>query len=128
MDDFTVTTRRADGTTILDIVGELDLATTPTLRAHGLAALATAGCTKLVLDLAGLTFLDSTGLGCWVELRKQAVEHGQQLELQSVPVGALRTITIGGLASLFGLDRGAETRPAPNGAVQPRTAPSVAEA
>lgn len=84
--------------------GELDLATVPSLRETGLAALDSPECTTLVLDLGGLTFLDSTGIGCWIELRNRAEDDGKVLELQSVPPAAKRTVTIAGLAALFGLD------------------------
>ena len=67
------------------------------------------GCAVLVLDLAALSFLDSTGLGCWIELRNATEDVGKSLRLESVPPSALRTVTIAGLAPLFGLDGGART-------------------
>jgi anti-anti-sigma factor len=57
-----------------------------------------------VLDLDGLTFLDSTGLRCWIDLRNRAEDAGQALQPESVPPAALRTVQITGLAGLFGLD------------------------
>lgn len=87
----------------MSLSGELDLATVPILREAALAELAEAGCATLVLDLDGLTFLDSTGLGCWIELRNRAEEQAKALELEAVPAGARRTVTIAGLAPLFGL-------------------------
>lgn len=84
--------------------GELDLATVPRLREAALAELDSADCMTLVLELGGLTFLDSTGIGCWIELRNRAEDDGKVLELRSVPPAARRTVTIAGLAALFGLE------------------------
>jgi anti-sigma B factor antagonist len=97
-------TRRDHGRAVLTLRGELDLATVPKLRQAALAELATPRVSTLVLDLDGLTFLDSTGIGCWIDLRNRAEDAGQALQLESVPPAALRTVQIAGLAGLFGLD------------------------
>jgi anti-anti-sigma factor len=88
----------------LELDGELDLASVPELRAAGLAALDDPGCTVLVLDLEHLSFLDSTGIGCWIELRNHAEEVGKTVEFRAIPQSARRTVTIAGLARLFGID------------------------
>lgn len=75
----------------------------PRLREAALAELDSSECTTLVLDLEKLTFLDSTGIGCWIELRNRAEGAGKVLELRSVPAAAKRTVTIAGLAPAFGL-------------------------
>lgn len=103
MGTLSLRTRRAGDRTVVSVSGELDLATVPNLRDAALGELAAAGCRTLVLDLAGLTFLDSTGLGCWIELRNRAEEDGKALALESVPPAAARTVTISGLGPLFGL-------------------------
>lgn len=48
--------------TVVGVGGELDAHTAPRLQAELLEVI-TGGGTRLVLDLRGLTFLDSTGLG-----------------------------------------------------------------
>jgi anti-sigma B factor antagonist len=101
---FDLSVQHDGAVTTVRIVGELDLATTPELRQLAFGELAKATCTTLVLDVAGLTFLDSTGLGCWVELRNEALATGRSLRLDRVPDGARKTLTIGGLAPVFGLE------------------------
>lgn len=104
MSSLTLTTRRESDRAILTVAGDLDLATVPQLREAALAALGSADCRTLVLDLDGLTFLDSTGLGCCIELRNRAEEMDLRFELVRVPPSAARTIAISGLSALFELD------------------------
>jgi anti-sigma B factor antagonist len=101
---LTVRRRREDDRSVLALDGELDIATVPVLREAALSELDSTETRTLVLDLAALTFLDSTGLGCWIELRNRAEESGRTLELADVPAGAERTVRIAGLAPLFGLE------------------------
>ncbi len=70
----------------------------------GLAALSDPSCTTLTLNVEGVTFIDSTGIGSWIELRNHALERGQRVRLQAVPPAIFRILDIGGLAELFGLD------------------------
>ena len=62
----------------LRIVGELDVATAPRL---GDALTDTASQSDLVLDLSGVTFLDSSGLGQLVGSYATAVSHGSEIKL-----------------------------------------------
>ena len=93
--------------TIVALTGDLDLATVSILREAARAELNAPACTVLVLELTNLTFLDSTGLGCWIELRNRAEADGKSLELESIPPAAMRTVSIAGLADLFGLNASA---------------------
>lgn len=92
-----------DGHALLTVVGDLDLATVPALRAETSAVLGSPRCAELTVDLAGLNFLDSSGLGALLELRRSAQQHGAELRLVNVARGPARVISIGGLSSTFGL-------------------------
>lgn len=96
--------RRENGHAIVSLDGELDLATVPALRDTALAELGDSECATLVLDLERLTFIDSTGIGCWIELRNHAEDVGKELQLRAIPPAARRTVTIAGLAPIFGID------------------------
>lgn len=54
--------RRANGITIMRPVGRLDLLTAASVKRR-LATALTDGYTRIVVDLADVTFLDSSGLG-----------------------------------------------------------------
>jgi anti-sigma B factor antagonist len=100
--DFAISDESTDsGCTVLALVGELDLASAPMMRTAGLAALAEPDCSTLVLDVTALTFVDSTGIGSWVELRNHAHEHDHRLVLRGASENLTRVLTIAGLVSLF---------------------------
>jgi anti-sigma B factor antagonist len=63
-------------------VGDLDLGTVHRVEA-ALAGLRDEGCGNLVLDLRGLTFMDSTGLR--LVIRWQAAAHEKGFEFAIVP-------------------------------------------
>lgn len=105
MTDFAVSAQAADsGLVVLDLVGELDVAGAQAMRVAGLDALGTPGCATLVLDLTKLTFVDSSGLGSWVQLHNHARAHDQRLGLRGVSDNLARVLDLAGLASLFDLD------------------------
>ena len=65
-----VSVQRAGTTVRVVVAGELDLATAPQLREHVSAQLAD-HAEIIVLDLAGVSFIDSTGLHALIEASEQ---------------------------------------------------------
>lgn len=65
---------------VLALDGELDLVSAPVLRQHVVAEVA-AGHRWLVLDLTGLSYLDSAGLGQVVAALKRARAHDGGLQV-----------------------------------------------
>jgi anti-sigma B factor antagonist len=84
------------------ISGDMDLASAPRC-ADRIAEALRAQPSGLALDLSGVAFIDSTGLGVLIGTRNDCLERGISLELRapSEPVGRLLAIT--GLSSAFGL-------------------------
>ena len=74
----------SDGaTTVLRLTGELDLATAELLRERVRTLLGYGTVLeRLVLDLAGLEFLDVTGLGALLETRRKLSATGVTLVLR----------------------------------------------
>ena len=101
MVSFSVSVNRDDDTTMLNLSGELDIATVPELRLVATSELDRAECRRIVLDLSELSFLDSTGIGCWVDLRAHALAQSKQLSIRSVPLTVQRILEIGGLYEMF---------------------------
>ena len=64
--------RTADGQAMVNVRGELDIATRRPVF-DTLVAMVADGVTDLVIDAAGLTFLDSSGLGLLLEVRRMGV-------------------------------------------------------
>jgi anti-sigma B factor antagonist len=76
--------------TVLALDGALDLVTAPVLRQHVVAEVAS-GRRWLVLDLTGLSFLDSAGLGQVVASLKRARTHDGDLQVV-VPEPRIRRV------------------------------------
>jgi anti-sigma B factor antagonist len=85
-----------DRTCVVSVQGDLDLASAPHLK-WTLVELLEKGYAQYVIDLSGLTYMDSMGLGVLVGFRKR-VEGSAQLALACLPP------TQGKLLELTGLD------------------------
>ena len=66
---------------VLQVNGEIDLATLPLLRDHLSRAIGEHPGTTVHVDLDGVTALDDTGLGMLLGAAGQAREHGGDLVL-----------------------------------------------
>ena len=77
---FDIESRDADGATYVAVAGELDLATAP-LLAEQLAQAETSGAKLVVLDLADVSFMDSTGLHVLLEAHANAQRNGHRLRI-----------------------------------------------
>jgi anti-anti-sigma factor len=61
----------ADDTCVVTVVGELEPSTAPQLERELQASAFTSNCTRLVIDLTGVTFMDSSGLGVVLNAHKK---------------------------------------------------------
>jgi anti-anti-sigma factor len=92
----------ADDHASLYLVGELDLATAPLLD-EALNLAYDHDPAMLVLDLAALTFIDSTGINRLVAALKHQRAHGGELILRSPQASTLRVLEIVGLTQVFAI-------------------------
>ncbi len=98
--DLTLTTRQADGKTIVAVGGEIDVYTAPKLR-DKITELVAAGAYDLVVDMEQVEFLDSTGLGVLVGGLKKVRAHSGSLQLVCNQERLLKIFRITGLAKVF---------------------------
>jgi len=88
-----------DGAIIVRLAGELDLYNAHAVREE-LAAAAERGPERLVVDLSGLTFIDSTGLGVLIEARTRLANRRAFL-LAAPGLETRRALQISGLDRHF---------------------------
>jgi anti-sigma B factor antagonist len=89
----------ADGKTVLEVEGELDLASAPSLK-WALADLQEAGEKDLIVDLGGVSFIDSTALGVLVGAQR-GLDVGARLLLICSEPNVLRIFELTGLDGMF---------------------------
>lgn len=88
-DSFTVNITSEGEATVLSLVGEFDLGGVSTFA--DAMAVVDPSAQRVVIDLSGLTFVGSTGLGCFVRSQKELEERGARLALRS-PSNAVRRL------------------------------------
>ena len=96
------TSTAAPGRVDARLVGDLDLANAPLVRDELLRMLDD-GLDALSIDLAGLTFLDSTGIAMLIVVRKRALELGVEFDVHSPRTGVLHVFEACGVDDLLGL-------------------------
>ena len=100
--DLDIGTSVVDGRTVVQVVGEIDVYTAPQLREQ-LDAEIDAGRYDLVVDLSGVTFMDSTGLGVLVGRLKQIRLNDGSMRLVCAHDRVLKVFVITGLDKVFAI-------------------------
>lgn len=85
----------------LVLTGEIDLAVAPDLVELGTVSLGQPDFRSLVVDLGGVTFIDSTAIGALISLRNVAGGTGKQLLLRAIPDRVRRVFAVAGLGEVF---------------------------
>ncbi|MDQ4132432.1 MAG: STAS domain-containing protein [Actinomycetota bacterium] len=98
--EFDLSTQLDNGQAVVSIRGELDVETAPELK-QVLAGLIDGGPGHITIDLAGVEFIDSSGIHALVTSLKRAQEHDRKLELRSPGPSTYKVLEIVGLAEVF---------------------------
>lgn len=98
--DLSVTAVDDGEVTVITVGGEIDVYTAPVLRDQ-LDRQIAAGRHELVLDLRGVSFMDSTGLGVLVGRLKLIRLQGGSLRLVCSSERILKVFSITGLDKVF---------------------------
>jgi anti-anti-sigma factor len=93
--------RLADGTAALELSGELDLSTADKFRRTVETALRGGVVTRLRLDAARLTFVDSTGVGEIVAARRAAEATNAVVVVINPSPFLLHLLRVSGLADML---------------------------
>ncbi len=93
---FDARVTNVDEWTVVTVVGELDLATVPQVRQKLHPVTGRDGC-RVVIDLSGVDFLDSIGLGLIVGALKRVRDHGGDLAIVVSAARVRRVFEVTGL-------------------------------
>jgi anti-sigma B factor antagonist len=100
--EVSLTTRPGRGCTVVQVAGELDMATEPDLKACLMRAV-DAGARCIVLDLAGVRFIDSSALGTIVLTYKALQQRAGRLCLAAAQPLVLRVLGLTSVDRLVGI-------------------------
>ena len=90
-----------DGELTVPVSGEFEMATTFTIEPTLERAIELPGLRRLTLDLSGVTFLDSTGLGVVLRLASELPQLGIELRIVPGPPGVQRVFATAGLVDVL---------------------------
>lgn len=82
---------RREGVVVAGVTGELDVANAEALE-RAIAAEVPNDAPGLVLDLAGLSFMDSSGIHVLFHLARRLAEHDQRIAVIAPPGSAPRRV------------------------------------
>jgi anti-anti-sigma factor len=100
--EFQMAVSDEGGETVLSVVGDLDLSSSTRFRER-LIGLVAEGKHNLVVDLAGVGFMDSSGLGTLVSGLKRARQAGGDVVLRAPTPAVLRLIELTGLTRVLSI-------------------------
>jgi anti-sigma B factor antagonist len=98
--DFELYESTEAGVPVLVVRGEVDLATAPDLR-EKLLSLADEGARVVVVDLSGVSFMDSSALGALVSAMTRFRANGGGLRLVVTAPHISKVLEITGLSDVF---------------------------
>src|SRR5215472_14330564 len=100
--ELNVSSRSQGDHAIVIATGEIDLYTAPRLQSELAAVIAnSAPGTRVVVDMSGVEFCDSTGMNVLLSCLREARERGGELELAAPRPAVKKILQVTGLDSVF---------------------------
>jgi anti-sigma B factor antagonist len=96
-----IAARRLDQVTIFDIIGHIDLANSPELRKVLLKELRETKTPRVILNLTGVRYIDSSGVASLVEGLKAARDQGLRFILYGLSPSAREVLQLSRLIKIF---------------------------
>jgi anti-sigma B factor antagonist len=97
-ESFAMNVSVTNGARVVTIVGEIDLAVAPAMH-----AVLTDGRTDVIIDLSGVTFLDSSGIAAILRAYRQQTANGHCLSMRGATGPVRRVLQITGIDSVLPL-------------------------
>ncbi|WP_051107950.1 STAS domain-containing protein [Actinomadura atramentaria] len=98
--ELNVSTASQGGHTVVTATGELDLYTAPRLQT-ALAGVLHDDIERIVVDLSGVDFCDSTGMNVLLSAMRRATECGGSFALAAPRTAVRRILQVTGLDTVF---------------------------
>ncbi len=92
---------------VVELAGNLDYVSAPEAR-RAIEGLSLESGQQLLIDLSGLTFCDSSGLGVLIAARNHAASAQSGIALAAVPTNVMRLLYVAGLHQLFSISSTAQ--------------------
>lgn len=100
--EFELSTSREGQVCVVHVKGEVDIYTSPALRT-ALSDVTGDGCGMVIVDLAEVPFIDSSGLGVLVGALRRVRESDGELRIVSGHDTVVKILRITGLDKVFAL-------------------------
>jgi len=102
-DEFSVSVAVTGETAVVTVTGELDLYTAPRFR-ESMAPVLLSAPPEVVMDLSGVEFIDSSGIGVMVGALKRLRAHDGRLTLTGVSTTTRRALELVGLTRFMQIE------------------------
>ena len=99
--ELKVSSRSQGDHTVVAVSGEIDLYTAPRLHSELAAAVTGEAPARVVVDMAGVDFCDSTGMNVLLAALRRARERGGDLVLAGPRPAVRKILQVTGLESVF---------------------------
>jgi anti-anti-sigma factor len=100
VDHYRVEITHTDDAAVVALEGELDLASRASLEATFARAI---DREHVVVDLARVSFIDSTGIGVLLRAHRAATERGSSMTFLAGPPKVMRTLHMAGVTEQLGI-------------------------
>jgi anti-sigma B factor antagonist len=97
---FNISVRAGHSAVVLDLDGEFDMDEVETFRSC-VDEIITTCDTTVVVDLAGVTFIDSLAISALLKARQCLASEGRELRLQRLSATVARIFELAGLTNLL---------------------------
>ena len=98
--ELEISTEQNGSACTIALAGEVDVYTAPQLKEE-LVALIQSGCTRLIVDMDRVTFIDSSGLGVLVSALRRVREKDGAVRVVCAHDSVLKIFRITGLDKVF---------------------------